>query len=241
MEVIFGTLTLILAVAMTLLALPSQIYKNHKDKKCGLSTLMVFLPLLVYISRAIYAIVIKSYYILIPDILGVIFSLIVLWQYLKYGKAGLMKIKNVFLAEILKNYYLEEEIYAKDMRIIDNNKVAITFFFPSYKRAKRSISYASANQIVPAILEGLYAVAGNYVKNETNKPAEFKYEDFPKKMWDAIFREFDKMVFSKKIPKEEFVEMIFEITKTEKIRNFHIFHFQFSGPVKGKAKCIIPA
>jgi len=88
MEQIFGSATLILAVSMVVIALPSQIIKNHRDKKCGLSFLMVTLPLSVYISRACYAVTIKSWFILVPDTLGVLFSTILLIQYLKPRKSN---------------------------------------------------------------------------------------------------------------------------------------------------------
>lgn len=84
MEKVFGLLTLVLAVSMVVIALPSQIIKNHKSKKCGLSIWMVILPLSVYVARSVYSLVISSYYIFIPDILGVIFSVILFWQYIKY-------------------------------------------------------------------------------------------------------------------------------------------------------------
>jgi len=81
---ILGTLTLVLAVAMVVIALPRQIRKNEKEKKCGLDILMVILPLGVYTSRACYAVSIESWYILIPDALGVFFSIILLLQYFKF-------------------------------------------------------------------------------------------------------------------------------------------------------------
>lgn len=88
MEQAFGFLTMALAVAMVVIALPSQIIKNRKMKKCGLSFLMVTLPLSVYISRACYALLIKSWYILVPDLLGVLFSAILLFQYYYWNKNG---------------------------------------------------------------------------------------------------------------------------------------------------------
>jgi len=86
MEKFFGITTLILAVSMVAIALPSQIIKNYRLKKCGLSLWMVILPLSVYISRSAYSLIIKSYFIFIPDILGVIFATIILWQYIQYKK-----------------------------------------------------------------------------------------------------------------------------------------------------------
>lgn len=56
MENIIGTLTMVLAIAMVVIALPSQIRKNLREKKCGLSIWMVLLPLSVYAARAVYTI-----------------------------------------------------------------------------------------------------------------------------------------------------------------------------------------
>lgn len=81
-----GSSTMILASLMVLIAVPSQVIKNYKEKKCEFSFLMVILPLLVYISRSGYSLSIKSYFIFIPDIIGLIFFIIILWQYIKYKK-----------------------------------------------------------------------------------------------------------------------------------------------------------
>ena len=86
MENIFGSLSMVLVIAMVVIALPSQIYKNYKEKKCGLSFLMIVLPLSIYITRGFYAVFIKSWYILIPDSIGVVVIIIILIQYILYRK-----------------------------------------------------------------------------------------------------------------------------------------------------------
>ncbi len=86
MEQLFGTSTLTLAVIMVIIALPSQIRKNYRDRKCGLSFLMTLLPFGVYASRTCYAATIKSWYIFIPDCFGVIFAAILMFQYFLYRK-----------------------------------------------------------------------------------------------------------------------------------------------------------
>jgi hypothetical protein len=151
-----------------------------------------------------------------------------------------MKETRELLLEILENCYPEENLYAKDMKIYSGSKIVVSFLFPVYTRAKRGITYVSANQIVPAVLEGLYATAGNYVKNESNKTISFRYEDLSEKMWSAIFREFEHFVFSQKIPSETLTEITFEVKNIEEVKNFFIFYFKFSGPVRGSAKCLIP-
>lgn len=111
----------------------------------------------------------------------------------------------------------------------------------SSKYSKRDISYVSGAQITPALYEGLFVAAGNYVKNEKNKTIEFDYNDFPEKMWKAIFREFDKQIFSQKIAKETFVKFTFQVVGVETMGSYYVFNFKFSGPVRGFAKCVVPA
>lgn len=88
MEHIFGGLTLALAVAMVALALPSQIQKNRSEGRCGVSFLMAILPLGVYVSRLVYALLIGSYYIAIPDAVGAVFAGIIFGQYFWYRRTG---------------------------------------------------------------------------------------------------------------------------------------------------------
>jgi len=83
-ENIFGSITMTLGIAMTVIALPSQIRRNRAKKTCGLTLFMIVLPLLVYISRATYALMIKSFFIVIPDIFGIMFSLVLLYQKIHY-------------------------------------------------------------------------------------------------------------------------------------------------------------
>ncbi|HCC23216.1 TPA: hypothetical protein DF272_03490 [Candidatus Falkowbacteria bacterium] len=86
MQEIFGTSTMLLAIIMIVIGLPSQIRKNKHDKRAGLSYFMTILPPLVYISRIIYSIVIEAWFLIIPDGLGIIFCVILFGQYFKYRK-----------------------------------------------------------------------------------------------------------------------------------------------------------
>lgn len=85
MEHIFGTIFMILAIGMSVIGLPTQIWKNHKDGKCGTSFLMAIFPLSVFVSRFCYAVVIKSWYIMIPDGLGIVFATIIVIQFFLPG------------------------------------------------------------------------------------------------------------------------------------------------------------
>ncbi len=84
METIFGSLTLIFSLATAFVGFPSQIAKNHREKRCGLSLPMLILPLAVFVSRAVYAVNISSWYIAIPDFFGIVLITILLWQHIAY-------------------------------------------------------------------------------------------------------------------------------------------------------------
>lgn len=81
---ILGSLTLVFGVMMVFLGLTAQIKKNQLEKKCGQPLILALLALAVYFCRAGYAVAIDSYYILIPDAVGVILSVIIIRQYFKY-------------------------------------------------------------------------------------------------------------------------------------------------------------
>ncbi len=83
MENLFGSITLILATAMACFGLPMQIKKTRETKK-AVSRWLAWLAFSVYASRSIYSGIIGSYFILIPDIFGVIFSLVIVAQCYKY-------------------------------------------------------------------------------------------------------------------------------------------------------------
>ncbi len=80
-----------LAIAMVVIAFPKQIIKNHKDNRVGITLWLVILPLGVYTSRAVYGLLIGSKYIMIPDVLGVIFSSVLLYQCLIRPRIGLIE------------------------------------------------------------------------------------------------------------------------------------------------------
>lgn len=84
MEIFFGNMTLVLAVAMVFVGLTGQIRKNYREKKCGMSFWLIVLALGVYTSRVGYAITINSLYIFIPDAFGVLFSIVLTIQFFLY-------------------------------------------------------------------------------------------------------------------------------------------------------------
>ena len=79
-EVLFGNLTLFFAMAMTFVGFPSQIWKQYREKKSGVSMPLALLATAVYASRFCYGTTIKSWYIATPDFFGLLFSMVVIYQ-----------------------------------------------------------------------------------------------------------------------------------------------------------------
>ncbi len=87
MEHIFGVLTLIFSILLVFIALPSQIRKNKRDRKSGLTFWMVVIPLCMFSMRASYAVTIKAWYLVTPDFIGALLWVVILVQYFIYRKA----------------------------------------------------------------------------------------------------------------------------------------------------------
>ncbi len=84
MQDLFGTMTMIFAIAMVFVGLTAQVIKNAREKRCGNPLTLIVLALAVYLSRTGYAITIESYYILIPDMAGSLLGFISLFQWFYY-------------------------------------------------------------------------------------------------------------------------------------------------------------
>ncbi|MBT5337878.1 hypothetical protein HN858_02970 [Candidatus Falkowbacteria bacterium] len=83
---IFGTMTMVFGIAMVILGLSAQVLKNFKEKRSGNPLTLAVLACAVYLSRAGYAITIDSFYILIPDTIGICLSAITIIQWFYYKK-----------------------------------------------------------------------------------------------------------------------------------------------------------
>ena len=84
LETILGSLLLAVGLVVVFIAFPSQIVKNYQEKRFGLSIVLVICGFLVYSLRIPYTIIRQDYYILIPDIVGFVIHIILVYQYFKY-------------------------------------------------------------------------------------------------------------------------------------------------------------
>lgn len=79
-----GVMTMALNIIMVCVGVPAQIIKNHREKKCGNPLVLMILIFAVYSTRSIYTAAIGIWYILIPDVLGTIFSIVIIFQAYHY-------------------------------------------------------------------------------------------------------------------------------------------------------------
>ena len=81
---ISGTIAMWMGIAMVTIGMGSQVWKNYNDKGCGITILMIILPMAMLICRIWHAKVIKNPYMLIPDAVGLCALTILLTQYICY-------------------------------------------------------------------------------------------------------------------------------------------------------------
>ncbi len=86
MDHLLGTITMVLAITMVVVGVPAQVRKNHKERRCGMPLMLSILVFSVYVSRTLYALSIGAYYIVVPDLIGVVLSAIMLVQHHQFRK-----------------------------------------------------------------------------------------------------------------------------------------------------------
>lgn len=87
LESIIGKFLMIVSLLVVFFAFPSQAWKNYTEKRFGISIILVSFGLAIYLLRIPYTFIRNDYYILIPDIFGLLVHLLLLWQFFKYRKS----------------------------------------------------------------------------------------------------------------------------------------------------------
>src|SRR5262249_52965163 len=83
---LFGTIAMLCGLAMVFVGIPSQILKNRREKRCGVPLMSAVLSFFVFLSRICYSTTIRSHYLLIPDSVGIVLAIVILWQYRTYNR-----------------------------------------------------------------------------------------------------------------------------------------------------------
>ena len=83
-EIALGYALMCMSLLVVFYAFPAQVWKNRRDKKFGISLILVVFGLLIYSLRIPYTFIREDYFILIPDIFGFCVHLILVWQFFLY-------------------------------------------------------------------------------------------------------------------------------------------------------------
>jgi hypothetical protein len=83
-NILLGRIVLACGIGMVLLGFPAQIYANWKMHECRMDPVLATVVLVLYCVRIPYQVSAKAWYLLPADILGLIASSIIMWQYMTY-------------------------------------------------------------------------------------------------------------------------------------------------------------
>ncbi|MCR4314704.1 MAG: hypothetical protein NUV84_05705 [Candidatus Uhrbacteria bacterium] len=79
-----GRLTLFCGIGMVFLGFPAQIYANYKAGECGIDPVLIIVALVLYAVRIPYQVSARAWYLLPADVLGLLASIVLLYQHLIY-------------------------------------------------------------------------------------------------------------------------------------------------------------
>ncbi|GEM_PF-5740769 len=79
-----GRITLFAGIGMVLLGFPAQIYANWKAGVCGIDPVLITMALILYAVRIPYQVSARAWYLLPADMLGLLASIVLIWQYITY-------------------------------------------------------------------------------------------------------------------------------------------------------------
>ena len=83
-KVRLGRITLGCGIGMVLLGFPAQIYSNWAAHECRIDPVLVAVVLVLYVARIPYQISARAWYLLPADVLGLLASIVLVWQYITY-------------------------------------------------------------------------------------------------------------------------------------------------------------
>lgn len=84
LEDLFGSLAMTFGILTTVIGLSAQALKNYNEERLGNPRILAVLSIGVYLSRTAYAMTIHSFYIMIPDLAGIIIVGTILFQWYLY-------------------------------------------------------------------------------------------------------------------------------------------------------------
>src|SRR5438128_1218543 len=86
LKLLFSILVTVFSLALTLVGIPAQIVKNHREKRSGQPLLTILIALAFYVSQIGFFILTNSYLPLISFVIGFFMWGTTLVQYFMYHK-----------------------------------------------------------------------------------------------------------------------------------------------------------
>jgi len=86
MKDFWGTASMITGIVMVLIGFPAQILKHYREKRFGFSGAMILIPLILYFCRINYSVLIRAWYVLVPDAFGFLMIIVLMFQFFLYRK-----------------------------------------------------------------------------------------------------------------------------------------------------------
>jgi galactitol-specific phosphotransferase system IIC component len=157
-------------------------------------------------------------------------------------KENLVNISDL-IEVVLFSFYKKEVVHLK-MATKKESSVDIEynfeFIFKEYTRTLENLGHVSMAQIHEAIMEAMYIIAADFIKNSTEKI--FTIDDFKIKMKNAIYYK-EEITFKKMLDQDTPVQLgasIIKFGEKKSKNNFYIMKVSFSGFIKGEVTCLLP-
>ncbi len=150
------------------------------------------------------------------------------------------EINQRIIQEILGDLYRKDKILTQRIEDVGNKKIKVIFRFPAYNRTINKLDHVSMSQMHEAVLEGLYIVVGQAIKNNVTESL-IDFQTFQKRKLDMIyFRE--NFSFRRMLKPDEEAELFFEISEVKEkrlIRYFYSVIVKINGFIKGEVECLL--
>lgn len=241
---ILGTLATIGSLAIVFLGLPAQIYKNYRNKSTsGLAPLLFYLAFYVYTAWCLYGWFKPDWFLVAAQTPGSLLSLILLIQFLWYGRKKVVIAEEV--KEILSLLYPLEEIFVTDILLYfkPGQMMRLSCFVPLHKSyTHQPFSYVTAEQYIRCLSQASYLLMGLLIRDRMVGSNQIDFEDFKKLMINQeIWFRRSNIKYLKNVPKQtEFVIEV-KLVEIKTVKQFAICELEIRGGIlKGNIEFVAP-
>lgn len=84
MEHVFGFLAMTLGMMTFIFGLTAQAVKQYREKRCGLSIVFAGFGTITLAIRIVYFYLSGAYWTIPPDVVGLVISVVIIYQYGRY-------------------------------------------------------------------------------------------------------------------------------------------------------------